>query len=35
MNRDTQDALAQVRDAAQAICNMQENIGRTTPDVIT
>ncbi|MCF2869533.1 alpha-D-glucose phosphate-specific phosphoglucomutase [Octadecabacter sp. G9-8] len=35
VTQDTQDALAQVRDAAQAICAMQDTIGRTTPDVIT
>ncbi|WP_420014045.1 alpha-D-glucose phosphate-specific phosphoglucomutase [Tateyamaria sp.] len=32
---DTQVALADVRAAAQAICDMEAKIGRTTPDVIT
>lgn len=35
ITRDTQDALAQVRDAAQAISAMQSTIGRIAPDVIT
>lgn len=35
LNLDSQEALSKVRDAAQAICNMQATIGRTTPDVIT
>lgn len=34
-NTDPQMALAQVRDAAHAICRMEAFIGRTTPDVVT
>ncbi|MGJ8627151.1 MAG: alpha-D-glucose phosphate-specific phosphoglucomutase [Sulfitobacter sp.] len=35
LSLDSQAALSKVRNAAQAICNMQATIGRTTPDVIT
>lgn len=35
IDRDTQDALAEVRASAQLICAMDATIGRTDPDVIT
>jgi phosphoglucomutase len=35
LEMDSQEALRKVRDAAQTICNMDANIGRITPDVVT